>query len=89
MPVVHAKQGDHFEAIIRRFKRACEKAGILTKLRQIARYEKPSIKRAKAAAAAVKRHKKKMEKEAPMPSRGKRNKETKSGYNRKDRKDGN
>ena len=82
MPVVHAKQGDHFEAIIRRFKRACEKAGTLTKLRQSARFEKPSIQRAKAAAAAKKRLKKKLEKEAPVPSRGKKTKEKTKGYRR-------
>jgi small subunit ribosomal protein S21 len=70
MPIVHARQGDHVEAIIRRFKRACEKAGILTKLRQSARFKKRSIERKEAAAAAVKRFKKKLEKEAPTPSRG-------------------
>lgn len=70
MPIVHAKQGDHIEAIIRRFKRACEKAGVLTKLRKVSRFEKKSIIKTKAKKAAIKRRIKQQEKDAPVPSRG-------------------
>jgi small subunit ribosomal protein S21 len=41
---------------LRRFKRACEKAGILTELRRRECYEKPTQERKRKKAAAVKRH---------------------------------
>lgn len=40
---------------MRRFKRACEKAGILTELRKREFYEKPTMERKRKKAAAVKR----------------------------------
>jgi len=45
---------------LRRFKRACEKAGILTELRRREYYEKPTQERKRKKAAAVKRHLKKL-----------------------------
>jgi small subunit ribosomal protein S21 len=41
---------------LRRFKRACEKAGILAELRRREFYEKPTQERKRKKAAAVKRH---------------------------------
>lgn len=52
-----------FEVSLRKFKRLCEKAGILGKLRQIEFYEKPTAKRKRKKAAAVKRHLKRLFKE--------------------------
>ncbi len=40
---------------IRRFKKQCEKAGILAELRKREHYEKPSVRRKKKALAARKR----------------------------------
>jgi small subunit ribosomal protein S21 len=40
------------------FKRACEKAGVLTELRRREFYEKPTQERKRKKAAAVKRHQK-------------------------------
>jgi len=40
---------------LRRFKRACEKAGILSELRSREFYEKPTQERKRKKAAAVKR----------------------------------
>jgi hypothetical protein len=34
MPSVRLKENEYFDAALRRFKRACEKAGILTELRR-------------------------------------------------------
>ena len=48
---------------LRRFKRACEKAGVLTETRRREFYEKPTSERKRKAAAAVKRHQKKLAKE--------------------------
>jgi small subunit ribosomal protein S21 len=64
MPKVVVKLGDTIEAALRRFKRAVEKAGVLTKVRRCQAYEKPSALRKRKRAAAVKRHLKKMAREA-------------------------
>jgi small subunit ribosomal protein S21 len=56
MPSVRLKENEYFDAALRRFKRACEKAGILTELRRREYYEKPTQERKRKKAAAVKRH---------------------------------
>jgi len=56
MPSVRVRESEHFDAALRRFKRACEKAGILTELRRREFYEKPTQERKRKKAAAVKRH---------------------------------
>ena len=48
---------------MRRFKRGCEKAGIITESRRREFYEKPTSERKRKAAAAVKRYQKKLSKE--------------------------
>ena len=63
MPSVEIFENRSFDMAFRRFKRACEKAGIPTKLRQMEFYEKPTSKRKRKRSAAVKRHKKKIQKE--------------------------
>ena len=55
MPSVRIKENEYFDAALRRFKRACEKAGVLTELRRREFYEKPTQERKRKAAAAVKR----------------------------------
>ena len=45
MPVVQVRDEESFENALRRFKRKCEKSGILTELKKRQHYEKPSIKR--------------------------------------------
>ena len=72
MPSVNSKQNENADSLIRRFKRACEKAGTLTELKRRARYTKPTKVRAQKKAAAVKRYLKKVMKETPVPSRGMR-----------------
>jgi small subunit ribosomal protein S21 len=56
MPSVRIRESEHFDGALRRFKRACEKAGILTELRKREYYEKPTQERKRKKAAAVKRH---------------------------------
>src|SRR5690606_37344539 len=56
MPSVRVRESEHFDAALRRFKRACEKAGILTELRRREYYEKPTQERKRKKAAAIKRH---------------------------------
>ena len=63
MPSVRVKENEYFDAALRRFKRACEKAGILTELRRREYYEKPTQERKRKKAAAVKRHMKRLSRE--------------------------
>ncbi len=56
MPGVRIKESEHFDAALRRFKRSCEKAGVLTELRRREYYEKPTQERKRKKAAAIKRH---------------------------------
>jgi len=55
MPGVRVKDNEPIESAIRRFKKQCEKAGILAELRKREHYEKPSVKKKKKALAAKKR----------------------------------
>ncbi|MGE3920737.1 MAG: 30S ribosomal protein S21 [Gammaproteobacteria bacterium] len=63
MPVVRAKDNESPESLVRKLKRACEKAGVLSELRKREYYEKPTTKRKRKFAAAVKRLAKKLQKE--------------------------
>ncbi len=60
MPNVRVKENEPFEVALRRFKRSCEKAGVLTDVRRKEFFEKPSQERKRKRAAAVKRHAKKL-----------------------------
>lgn len=63
MPSVRVRENEPFEIAVRRFKRACEKAGVLSEIRRREAYEKPTEERKRKAAAAVKRHLKKLSRE--------------------------
>ena len=45
MPSVQVRENEPFEIALRRFKRGCEKAGILTETRRREFYEKPTAMR--------------------------------------------
>ena len=55
MPSVKVRENEPFEFALRRFKRTCEKAGVLAETRKREFYEKPTQERKRKAAAAVKR----------------------------------
>lgn len=63
MPVIKVRENEPFDVALRRFKRSCEKAGILSEVRRREQYEKPTTVRKRAKAAAVKRHAKKLSRE--------------------------
>lgn len=63
MPQVKVKDNEPFDVALRRFKRSCEKAGVLADVRRREFYEKPTWARKRKAAAAVKRHAKKLQRE--------------------------
>ena len=58
-PTVKLHDGESFEGAVKRFKKLCEKAGILAMVRKREAYEKPSVKRKKKSIAARKRLEKK------------------------------
>jgi small subunit ribosomal protein S21 len=64
MPVVQLRENEPFDVALRRFKRSCEKAGVLAEVRRREFYEKPAWARKRKAAAAVKRHAKKLQRES-------------------------
>ncbi len=59
MTGVRIKENESFESALKRFKKQCEKAGILSEIKKREHYEKPSVKRKKKAAASRKRNSKK------------------------------
>ena len=64
MPHVRVKENEPFDIALLRFKRSCEKAGVLSEVRRREFYEKPTAVRKRKAAAAVKRHMKKLQRES-------------------------
>jgi len=55
MPGIIVNDNEPFEIALRRFKKQCEKAGIISEVRRRQFYEKPSIRRKKKILAAKKR----------------------------------
>ena len=60
--VLKVREGESFESALKRFKKQCEKAGILSEIRKREHFEKPSVRKKKKALAAKKRMLKKMRK---------------------------
>ncbi|BCX89736.1 small subunit ribosomal protein S21 [Methylomarinovum tepidoasis] len=63
MPAIRVKENEPFDIALRRFKRACEKAGVLSEVRRREYYEKPTEARKRKQAAAIKRHLKRLSRE--------------------------
>lgn len=62
MPGIILGENDNFDIALRRFKKQCEKAGILSELKKRQHYEKPSVQNKKKKSAARKRLMKKLRK---------------------------
>jgi small subunit ribosomal protein S21 len=60
MTAVVVRDGESFESALRRFKKLCEKTGILSEIKKREHFEKPSVKRKKKMLAAKKRAMKKL-----------------------------
>ena len=69
MPSVRVKESEPFDSALRRFKRACEKAGVISEIRRREFYEKPTAERKRKKAAAVKRLKKRLSREMQVSKR--------------------
>ncbi|MES2217183.1 MAG: 30S ribosomal protein S21 [Pseudomonadota bacterium] len=72
MPTVRVKENENFEVSLRRFKRLCEKASILADLRRHEYFEKPTWKRKRKKASAIKRYQKKLLREIMALERDRR-----------------
>ena len=55
MPGVRVRDNESFEGALRRFKKQCEKSGILSEIRRREYYEKPSVQRKRKMIAARKK----------------------------------
>jgi small subunit ribosomal protein S21 len=62
MAGVRVRENEPLQSALKRFKRQCEKAGILSEVRKREFYEKPSVRKKRKAAAARKRLLKKIRK---------------------------
>lgn len=62
MALIRIRDNEAFEQAFRRFKKACEKSGILSEVKKREHYEKPSVRRKKKSLAARKRAMKKTRK---------------------------
>ena len=62
MPGIKVKENEPFENALKRFKKQCEKTGILSEIRKREHFEKPSLRKKRKALAAKKRSLKKMRK---------------------------
>ncbi len=59
MPSVRVTSEGSLEAALRKFKRECQKSGILSDVKKKAHFDKPSVMKKKKQAAARKRARKK------------------------------
>jgi len=55
VPKIRVREGDNLEYALRRFKKFCEKLGILSEIKKREYFEKPNVARKKKSIAARKR----------------------------------
>ena len=55
MAEIRVKDNESLDSALRRFKRTCQKSGVMAEIRKHEHYEKPSVKRKKKSEAARKR----------------------------------
>ncbi|UCG42430.1 MAG: 30S ribosomal protein S21 [candidate division WOR-3 bacterium] len=55
MAGITVREGESYESFMRRFRRACEKAGILRDVKRREFYEKPSVRKKRKMAEARRR----------------------------------
>ena len=55
MNEIRVKEGESLDSALRRFKRQCQRSGVLAEVHKRECYEKPSVKRKKKSEAARKR----------------------------------
>lgn len=70
MTTVKVRDNEPFEAALKRFRKSCEKAGVISEARRRERYEKPTEARKRKAAAARKRLLKRLRRQQRRMERG-------------------
>ena len=55
MSEIKLRENETLESALKRFKRSCAKAGVLSEVRKREHYEKPSVRRKKKSEAARRR----------------------------------
>ncbi len=55
MAEIRVKENDTLDSALRRFKRQCQRSGVLSEVKKREQYDKPSVKRKKNSEAATKR----------------------------------
>jgi len=66
MPLIKVREEESLENALKRFKRKCEKSGILTEIKKRQHYEKPSVRKKRKALAARKKLLKRLAQERKM-----------------------
>jgi len=66
MPVTRVRETENLEAALRRFKRLCERSGVLSEAKRRQEYEKPSVRKKRKLIAARKKHLKRLAKEEAL-----------------------
>ena len=62
MPTVKVRDNEPFEAALKRFRKSCEKAGVISEARRRERYEKPTeARKRKALLKRLRRQQRRME----------------------------
>ncbi|HHT71279.1 MAG: 30S ribosomal protein S21 [bacterium] len=56
MPEIRIGKNESLDNALRRFKRQCQRSGVLSEIRRREHYDKPSVKRKKKSEAARKRN---------------------------------
>lgn len=66
MPLIKVREDESLENALKRFKRKCEKSGILTEIKKRQHFEKPSVRKKRKALAARKKLLKRLAQERRM-----------------------
>ena len=66
MPLIKVREDEGLENALKRFKRKCEKSGILSEIKKRQHYEKPSVKKKRKTLAARKKLLKRLAQERKM-----------------------
>jgi len=66
MPLIKVREDESLENALKRFKRKCEKSGILTEIKKRQHFEKPSVRKKRKALAARKKLLKRLAQERKM-----------------------
>ncbi len=70
MPQIHIKDSESFDLALRRFRRTCDRSGIMYEMRKRVCYEKPTtIRKRKANAARRRHHHKRLQREQRWQAR--------------------